>query len=106
MLIFRYKFLLIVLFQLFINCILANDINKKNNDTSIKNINYSCDDSLDKKVLRGGWYLWEPYQFNRLTAGGYNLVGMDIELVKNIAHLVNLLKDLNPIKEEFSIQKF
>lgn len=53
MLIFRYKFLLIVLFQLFINCILANDINKKNNDTSIKNINYSCDDSLDKKVLRG-----------------------------------------------------
>ena len=97
MLIFRYKFLLIVLFQLFINCILADDINKRSNDTSIKNINYSCDDSLDKKVLRGGWYLWEPYQFNRLTAGGYNLVGMDIELVKNIAHLVGVSIDTEQV---------
>jgi len=50
-----------------------------------KNFNSKCADVPDKKMLKSGWYLWEPYQFNKITAGGYNLVGMDIELVKTLA---------------------
>lgn len=50
-----------------------------------KNFNSKCADVPDKKTLKSGWYLWEPYQFNKITAGGYNLVGMDIELVKTLA---------------------
>ena len=98
MLISRYKFLLLVVFNLYIGCILANDnINTRGEGVSVKNTNYNCNDSLDKKLLRGGWYLWEPYQFNRLTTGGYNLVGMDIELVKNIAHLVGVSIETEPV---------
>lgn len=98
MLISRYKFLLLVVFNLYIGCILANDnINTRTEGLSVKNTNYNCNDSLDKKILRGGWYLWEPYQFNRLTTGGYNLVGMDIELVKNIAHLVGVSIETEPV---------
>ncbi|MBP9778277.1 MAG: transporter substrate-binding domain-containing protein [Rickettsiaceae bacterium] len=77
---------------------MADDkVTQKGNEVSNKKPNHNCSDNLDKKVLHGGWYLWEPYQFNKLTAGGYNLVGMDIELIKNIAHLVGVSIETEPV---------
>ncbi|MCC8461164.1 MAG: transporter substrate-binding domain-containing protein [Candidatus Megaira endosymbiont of Carteria cerasiformis] len=77
---------------------MADDkVTQKDNEVSNKKLNHNCSDNLDKKVLRGGWYLWEPYQFNKLTAGGYNLVGMDIELLKNITHLVGVSIETEPV---------
>lgn len=49
-----------------------------------------CVDSVNKDQLIGGWYLWEPYQYNRITAGGYSLTGMDIQLVRSIAKKVGV----------------
>ncbi len=49
-----------------------------------------CLESLEKQQLSNGWYLWEPYQFNKITAGGYSLTGMDIELVKSLAGKVGI----------------
>lgn len=44
-----------------------------------------CDETLDDNMLKGGWYFWEPYQYNQLTPTGYKLTGMDIDLSKRIA---------------------
>jgi polar amino acid transport system substrate-binding protein len=49
-----------------------------------------CMESFSKNKLIGGWYLWEPYQFNKITPGGYDLSGMDIDLVKSIAKKVGV----------------
>jgi polar amino acid transport system substrate-binding protein len=49
-----------------------------------------CLEVGEKEVLSNGWYLWEPYQFNKITAGGYKLTGMDVELVKFIASKVGV----------------
>ena len=49
-----------------------------------------CAESFSKNKLIGGWYLWEPYQFNKITASGYNLTGMDIDLVRSIAKRVGV----------------
>jgi polar amino acid transport system substrate-binding protein len=49
-----------------------------------------CAESFSKNKLLGGWYLWEPYQFNKITSSGYNLTGMDIDLVKSIAKRVGV----------------
>ena len=49
-----------------------------------------CAESFSKNKLLGGWYLWEPYQFNKITSSGYNLTGMDIDLVKSIAKKVGV----------------
>ena len=56
-----------------------------------------CIDASDKQVLTNGWYLWEPYQFNRITSGGYTLTGMDIELGKAIAERVGVEIKYDPI---------
>ena len=80
MIIFKRIFLAFALFQLFISCAIADDsINKKDDTSAVNNktLNGKCSDAIDKKTLKDGWYLWEPYQFNKLTASGYNLVGMD-----------------------------
>jgi polar amino acid transport system substrate-binding protein len=50
-----------------------------------------CSESFEKDRLINGWYLWEPYQFNKVTAGGYSLTGMDIELVKHLAQKVGVV---------------
>jgi len=49
-----------------------------------------CMDIADKQSLQGGWYLWEPYQFNKITAGGYKLTGMDVELINSLAARVGI----------------
>jgi polar amino acid transport system substrate-binding protein len=85
--------LIIYVTHLFINYSYANEelvTAPKVEVSDNKNFDKKCEDIPDKKILKGGWYLWEPYQFNKVTAGGYNLVGMDIELVKNIAQLIDV----------------
>jgi hypothetical protein len=79
MIIFKRIFLAFALFQLFISCAIADDsINKKDDTSAVNNktLNGKCSDAIDKKTLKDGWYLWEPYQFNKLTASGYNLVNI------------------------------
>ncbi|MDP5110252.1 MAG: transporter substrate-binding domain-containing protein [Rickettsiaceae bacterium] len=49
-----------------------------------------CAESQEKNVLLNGWYLWDPYQYNKVTAGGVVLTGMDIELVKNISSQIGI----------------
>lgn len=44
-----------------------------------------CNDNVKSKVMKSGWYFWEPYQYNKITPEGYKLSGMDIELVRAIA---------------------
>ena len=60
------------------------------NSAPIYATDVQCSETADKKQLIGGWYLWEPYQFNKVTAGGYNLTGMDIQLVKKLAERVGV----------------
>ena len=54
-------------------------------DGDIKDKEKPCLENIAKKALLNGWYLWEPYQFNKITAGGYSLTGMDIQLVQKLA---------------------
>ncbi|RTK92339.1 MAG: transporter substrate-binding domain-containing protein [Rickettsiales bacterium] len=49
-----------------------------------------CSEGVNKTSLLNGWYLWEPYQFNKPTAGGFTLTGMDVELVKALAQRVGV----------------
>lgn len=49
-----------------------------------------CAETQERNVLRNGWYLWEPYQYNKITAGGYSLTGMDIKLVKSLSEKVGI----------------
>lgn len=49
-----------------------------------------CAEIEDKKDLKNGWYLWEPYQYNKLTDAGFSLTGMDIQLVRTIAEKVGV----------------
>lgn len=47
----------------------------------------ACVEPPRKNLLIAGWYLWEPYQFNRPSAGGFELVGMDVTLVRAFSRL-------------------
>lgn len=49
-----------------------------------------CAESIEKNVLLNGWYLWEPYQYNKVTVGGVALTGMDIELVKSLSSQIGV----------------
>ena len=40
---------------------------------------------LKQNVLRGGWYLWDPYQFIEKGQGYTQLNGLDINLERAIA---------------------
>lgn len=37
------------------------------------------------QVLRGGWYLWDPYQFTQTRDGSPVLTGVDVELTRGVA---------------------
>ncbi|HEU0072303.1 MAG TPA: TRIC cation channel family protein [Alphaproteobacteria bacterium] len=43
------------------------------------------DAPAQKRVLRSGWYLWDPYQFQETRASELRLTGLDIELTRAIA---------------------
>lgn len=65
---------------------------------SEQNEGRQCLENIAKHRLLNGWYLWEPYQFNKITAGGYSLTGMDIELVKTLADKIG-------IKTEYEVRR-
>lgn len=50
----------------------------------------ACVEPPRKNLLIGGWYLWEPYQFNRPSTGGYELSGMDVTLVRAFARSLDM----------------
>lgn len=66
-------------------------------DTSEKTNIDACVDIGNKNVLISGWFLWEPYQFERMARGGYELTGMDIELGRAIAKRVGVELDYTPV---------
>lgn len=41
-------------------------------------------------VLRGGWFLWDPYQFVEMRSSGKVLTGLDVELTRAIARVAGL----------------
>ncbi len=78
-----HRAIIFLFFIVFTHITLAAD--DKKTETAIQ-----CVDSVSKDQLVGGWYLWEPYQYNKITAGGYTLTGMDIQLVRSIAKKVGV----------------
>ena len=56
-----------------------------------------CAETVEKKSLLNGWYLWEPYQFNKISAGGYSLTGMDIQLVKKLSEKVGITTEYEQV---------
>ena len=44
----------------------------------------SSEETQDTKVLRGGWYLFDPYQYQKESYDQKQLTGLDIELLKAI----------------------
>lgn len=87
----KFPRLCIVLFFLIHNVsILATNIFDKTNNTE-------CSLSFEKNHLLSGWYLWEPYQFNKVEAGEYKLTGMDVQLMRSIAKKVGVQVEYEPV---------
>ncbi len=68
----------------------ANANSMKPNTLPEKAVVEECVQEFNKNFLQNGWYLWEPYQYNKMNVGGYKLAGMDVELVQNIAKKVGI----------------
>lgn len=49
-----------------------------------------CPNIEDKKSLLGGWYLWEPYQYTKMTKNGPQLSGMDIDFISLLSQKVGV----------------
>jgi polar amino acid transport system substrate-binding protein len=45
---------------------------------------------LEEKVLRGGWYPWDPYQYRQNLHGVEVLTGFDVEIERAIARLMGV----------------
>jgi len=81
----KFFIIIILALQSFTSCAIDNDI-------------IQCSETAKKEQLINGWYLWEPYQFNKITAGGYSLTGMDIQLVNKLAEKVGVKIKHEPVK--------
>lgn len=44
-------------------------------------------------VLRGGWYLWDPYQFTEARGGAGVLTGLDVEITRAVARAAGFAVD-------------
>jgi polar amino acid transport system substrate-binding protein len=60
-------------------------------------VGIQCAETVDKKNLLNGWYLWEPYQYNKISAGGYSLTGMDVQLVKSLSEKVGVTSEYEQV---------
>ncbi len=58
-----------------------------------QNVDGQCPDSIKKNHLVSGWYLWEPYQFNKITPGGVVLTGLDVQLLKKMTDKIGIVID-------------
>lgn len=52
-----------------------------------------CPMSLKRNHLVNGWYLWEPYQFNKVTSGGLVVAGLDTEILKKLSSEIGVIID-------------
>ncbi len=82
------KLIKIILLTLFISQSATGIANELVNNFESKPLH--CSDGVNKTSLLNGWYLWEPYQFNKAISGEFVLTGMDVELVKSIAKRVGV----------------
>ncbi|NRB10883.1 MAG: transporter substrate-binding domain-containing protein [Rickettsiaceae bacterium] len=94
-----YKLILSIIILLFsANVFAQKEDNISTNSITTEIESVECIDNVEsKKSLLSGWYLWEPYQYNKLELGGYKLTGMDVELVKNIADRVGISIKYEPV---------
>jgi polar amino acid transport system substrate-binding protein len=44
----------------------------------------------ETKVLRGGWYPWDPYQYREYRRGGAVLTGFDVEIERAMARIIGV----------------
>jgi polar amino acid transport system substrate-binding protein len=44
----------------------------------------------ETKVLRGGWYPWDPYQYREYRGGAAMLTGFDVEIERAIARIIGV----------------
>lgn len=72
------------------NALSTNSESNSSSSSMIAVENNACGELPDKDILISGWYSWEPYQYNKTTASGTKLVGMDIWLIKYLATKVKL----------------
>jgi polar amino acid transport system substrate-binding protein len=52
------------------------------------------------KILRGGWYPWDPYQYRVYRGGTAVLTGFDVEIERAIARILGVELALNEISWE------
>jgi polar amino acid transport system substrate-binding protein len=64
--------------------------------SSANRINAS--DILKRDSIKGGWYVWDPYQYVESGAGVSRLTGMDVQLTNHYANAIGL----NVVLEEVS----
>lgn len=88
---FKIVFLIIMLQNFYLTNFVLADAQSRSSQESNKITEDVCDATTeDKNELISGWYLWEPYQFYKVTPNVYKLTGMDIELLKAIAAKVGV----------------
>jgi polar amino acid transport system substrate-binding protein len=46
--------------------------------------------SAGPRVLRGGWYPWDPYQYRENAHGNENLTGFDVEIERAVARVMGV----------------
>lgn len=50
-----------------------------------------------KRTLRGGWYLWDPYQYIETSSGVPHLTGIDVELARAICDGAGIVLELDEV---------
>jgi polar amino acid transport system substrate-binding protein len=45
---------------------------------------------VEPRVLRGGWYPWDPYQYHENAHGNENLTGFDVEIERAVARIMGV----------------
>jgi len=84
---------LILLFLFFQNSLVFADSTSNeasSESTAIEITAENCFKAAGKNLLIGGWYLWNPYQYNKMTPSGYKLTGMDIDIVNSLSENIGV----------------
>jgi polar amino acid transport system substrate-binding protein len=80
-----------LVFLLFLQCGFALAVESKQKTKE------SYPNNIKKNHLINGWYLWEPYQFNKITSAGVVLTGLDVQIIKKLADRVGVIIDSEEI---------
>jgi polar amino acid transport system substrate-binding protein len=46
--------------------------------------------TVEPRVLRGGWYPWDPYQYRQNTRGNEGLTGFDVEIERAVTRVMRV----------------